>query len=650
MRFRELKLTTKFMLGMGLILLGTDCIVSFFFYSFVKNLYLEEIYQKTEFTLGYIDATMEFVRDDLRPRMLHFLPRDEFISEAMSTSVVNKKIMARFIKRFPRNVYRRVALNPMNPNNIANAFELETIDRFNKSAQGEPNWQGLISRDGQQYFIRLKAVRMEESCLLCHGDPTLSPKSLLKRYGPDHGHDWKVGEVIGLESIAIPVARTFYRIRQAALVIFILGLIVLAVVLVLINYFHFVVAVRPLRRASSFFKSVVGGEKGLNARFEVQGSDEIAELANSFNRMIGHLKQSEQDVRSSEARYRQIFEGSKDGIIVTDCEGLVVDVNNAGIELFGCKNRQEFMQNVTIHDFFVHREARNAFLVQMEEQGFVIDFEALFRKRDNSEIEVLITATLQRNEQKQGCLYECIIRDISVRKSMEMQIRQAEKLASIGQLAAGVAHEINNPLSIILGYTGLLLKENQDQRLTGDLEIIRNNADMCKKIVEDLLNFSRQTDTRFVRMDIAQTIGSVIDVLEGEFSGKGIDILTDFADDLPPVPMSSDKIRQVCLNLLINAAQAIEGGGSIRVVGRYEAEDKMVRISFIDTGCGIPCKIQHKIFEPFFTTKEPGKGTGLGTSVSYGIITEHGGEISFTSEEGKGTTFWIRLPVEEKLK
>ncbi len=648
MKFRELKLTTKFMLGMGMILLGTNCIVSFFFYSYVKNLYLEEIYQKTEFTLGYVDATMEFVRDDLRPRMLHFLPRDVFISEAMSTSVINKKIMARFIRKFPRNVYRRVAPNPMNPKNMVNAFEQKTIDRFNETFEEEPSWQGLISRDGQQYFIRLKAVRMEKSCLLCHGDPAVSPRSLLKRYGPENGHNWKVGQVIGLESIAIPVAQTFYQIRQAALVIFLLGLIALSVVLVLINYFHFVVAVRPLRRASAFFKSVVSGEKGLDALFEIHGSDEIAELANSFNQMIGHLKQSQQEVRSSEARYRQIFEGSKDGIIVTDCDGLVVDVNNAGIELFGCKNRQEFMQNVTIHDFFVHQEARNTFLVQMEEQGFVKDFEAIFKKRDNSEIEVLITATLQRNEQKHGCLYECIIRDISARKRMEMQIRQTEKLASIGQLAAGVAHEINNPLSIILGYTGLLLKGNQDERLTGDLEIIRNNAGMCKKIVEDLLNFSRQTDTRFVRMDIAETIGSVIDVLEGEFSGKGIEITTDFPDDIPLVPMSGDKIRQVCLNLLINAAQAIEGEGSIRVVGRYEAGENMVRISFSDTGCGIPCKIQHKIFEPFFTTKEPGKGTGLGTSVSYGIIREHGGEISFTSEEGKGTTFSIRLPLEDK--
>lgn len=131
------------MLGLGLILLATNCIVSIFFYSYVKNLYLEEIYQKTEFTLGYIDATMEFVRDDLRPRMLHFLPRDEFISEAMSTSVVNKKIMARFIRRFPRNVYRRVALNPMNPKNAANAFERRNIVRFNGDSDPAPGWQGL---------------------------------------------------------------------------------------------------------------------------------------------------------------------------------------------------------------------------------------------------------------------------------------------------------------------------------------------------------------------------------------------------------------------------------------------------------------------------------------------------------------------------
>ncbi len=637
------------MLGIGLILFGTDCIGSIFFYSYVRNLYLEEIYQKTEFTLGYINATMEFVRDDLRPRMIHLLPKDEFISEAMSTSVVNKKIMTRFTEKFPRTIYRRVALNPMNPGNRASDFERKYISRFNRSSSGQTGWKGLVSQNGQPFFIRLEAVRMESSCLLCHGDPALAPASLLRRYGPGNGHNWKVGEVIGLESIAIPVARTFYQIRQAALIIFVFGLATLVVVLVLINYFHFIIAVRPLRRASSFFKSVVSGEKGLDVRFDVRGSDEIAELGNSFNRMIGHLKKSQEDVRASETRYRQIFERSKDGILVTDCEGVILDINNAGIELFGCKNRHEFMENVTIHDFFVHPEARNDFLIQIEQQGFVKDFEATFTRRDHAEIEVLVTATLQRNKQQQICQYECIIRDVSARKTMEQQIRQAEKMASIGQLAAGVAHEINNPLSIVLGYTGLLLKECHDERLAGDLRVIRTNAGMCKRIVEDLLNFSRQADTRFTRADIAETIGSVIDVLEGEFSGKGIDIKTDFGGDIPLVPMSVDKIRQVCLNLLINAAQAIGEKGSILVSTRLEQDGKMVRISFTDTGCGIPCNIQHKIFEPFFTTKEPGRGTGLGTSVSYGIIKEHSGDISFTSEEGKGTTFRIRLPLEEHL-
>jgi len=650
MKGKGLKLPTKVMLGIGLILFATDCIVSVFFYSYVRNLYLDDIYQRTEFTLGYIDATMEFVRDDLRPKMFQLLPKDAFVSEAMSTSVVNKKIMARFITKFPENVYRRVALNPMNPENRANAFERKYIRRFAHSVSGEIRWKGLVFREGKQYFVRLEAVRMESSCLSCHGAPDRAPKRLLNRYGAAGGHNWQVGQIIGLESIAIPVAQTFYQIRQAVLMIFILGLVALIVVLLLINYFHYVVAVRPLRRASSFFKSVVRGEKGLDVRFDVSGSDEIADLGESFNQMIGHLKKSQEEVRASEGKYRQIFEGSKDGIIVTDCEGLVVDVNTAGIELFGCKDRQEFMQNVTIHDFFVQRKVRDTFLARMEKHGFVKDFEALFRKRDGSEFEILMTATLQRNAAQGGCYYECIIRDIGAWKRMEMQIRHAEKLASIGQLAAGVAHEINNPLSIVLGYTGLLLKEEQGTRVSGDLEVIRKNADLCKKIVEDLLNFSRQTDTRFVRADISETVASVVAMLDGEFSGKGIALETDFSDDIPLIPMSVDKVRQVCLNLLINAQQAIQGKGTIRVTTRLEAEEKMVRVSFADSGCGIPCKIQHKIFEPFFTTKEPGQGTGLGTSVSYGIIKEHGGEISFTSEEGKGATFWIRLPLEEQTR
>ncbi len=642
---KRLKLTTKIMLGMGLILFSADCIASIFFYHYVQNIYLDEIYKKTDIALGYIDATMEYVRDELRPKMLHVL-EDTFIREAMSTSVVNKGIMARFSKKFPGYIYRRVAVNPMNPANTADAFERGYIEKFARTPAAANTWKGLITKDGERYFINLKAVRMAASCALCHGDPSTAPKSLRERYDVGRGFNWQVGAVVGLESIAIPVDDTFYQFRRTAFFIFLLGLTGMVVVFLVLNSFHYVVVVRPLKQASTFFKSVANGERGLEVDFDIQGYDEIAELGGSFNTMISHLKKLQGDLRYSERQYRQIFEGSKDSIIVTDCDGVVIDVNNAGVELFGCNNKDDFMRNVTVRDFFVHRECCQSFLETMETQGFAKDFEARFKKKDAGVIDVLITATRQADAQLRSCRYECIVKDISARKSMEQQIRQAEKLASIGQLAAGVAHEINNPLGIIIGYTGLLLKATTDDRAAQDLNVIRNNAVLCKKIVEDLLNFSRRTDTKFTKADIAATLASVIAVVETEFAAKGVTIRTDFDSDAPLVPISVDKIKQVGMNLLMNGLQAMDGPGEIVVSTRYDREGQRVHIAFADTGRGIPRSIQHRIFEPFFTTKEPGQGTGLGTSVSYGIIQEHHGEISFASEERHGTTFMIWLPIE----
>jgi len=521
------RLTIKFMLGMGIILFCAVIIVSILFYEHLKELYIKETYQKTDLVLGHIDATMEYVRDELRPQMFHVLPKDEFILEAMSTSFVNKGIMERFVKRFPSYVYRRVAIDPMNPNNKANPFEEGFIREFSQKSSGKNEWKGLVDRDGNNFFMHVKAITMEEQCLKCHGDPSHAPKSLIHHYGKDLGHFWKVGNIVGLESVAIPVDKTFYQIRQVAFSIFLLGLIGMAVLFMVLNYFHYMVAVRPLKKASSFFKSVVSGQKGLDVRFDVKGQDEISELAESFNQMVYHLKKSQDE-----------------------------------------------------------------------------------------------------------------------RERMEEKVRQADKLASIGQLAAGVAHEINNPLSIVLGYTRLLMKDYRgDGRIKEDLSVIYNNAWICKKIVEDLLNFSRQTKPRYVQANINEAVESAVSAVEGKFAESRITIIRSYDPSVPQVTMDIDKMKQVYTNILMNAYQVMRSDGSITISTRCDETKQKVLITFSDTGGGIPENIQNRIFEPFFTTKEPGEGTGLGLAVSYGIVKEHNGEISVESKEGKGAAFTIRLPI-----
>jgi signal transduction histidine kinase len=210
-----------------------------------------------------------------------------------------------------------------------------------------------------------------------------------------------------------------------------------------------------------------------------------------------------------------------------------------------------------------------------------------------------------------------------------------------------VAHEINNPLSLILGYTKLLRKEcPADGQIREDLDMVHNNARLCKKIVEDLLNFSRQTKINRVPMDMNASVETAVASLEETFKQGGISIDRDYDSTLPHLSADEDRMKRIFTNLLMNSFQAMKSGGRITVRTEYDKEGKGVRIIFSDTGSGIAQKNLAKIFEPFFTTKPPGQGTGLGLAVSYAMVKEHKGEISVKSKEGFGTSFTLWFPLE----
>ncbi len=229
----------------------------------------------------------------------------------------------------------------------------------------------------------------------------------------------------------------------------------------------------------------------------------------------------------------------------------------------------------------------------------------------------------------------------------EKQMAQADKLASIGQLSAGVAHEINNPLGIILGYTQLLLRnESPDSERCNDLRTIEKHVRNCKSIVERLLNFSRSSKPKKEMVRVHEVIDDVLNFIQHQSNLDHIDIEKDYDPKLPPMLLDEKKIRQVLVNLFMNARHAVSSTeGSIILSTRFDAENHAAEIRIRDTGYGIEQKNLSRIFDPFFTTKPTGEGTGLGLSVSYGIIKNHGGDISVESEPGKGSVFTIMLPV-----
>jgi two-component system NtrC family sensor kinase len=237
-------------------------------------------------------------------------------------------------------------------------------------------------------------------------------------------------------------------------------------------------------------------------------------------------------------------------------------------------------------------------------------------------------------------------RDERLKEYARQQIMKSERLATLGQLAAGVAHEINNPLGAVLMYTHLSLEEMQpEDPRRQNIEKAVTEATRCKNIVRGLLDFARQTEPMVEPSDVNEILERTLALVENQALFQNVKITRDFCLSLPKAMMDSGQIQQVFTNIILNGAEAIEGEGELTIKTRMAPDGEFIEIEFIDTGCGIPQENLEKIFDPFFTTKEVGRGTGLGLAVSYGIIAGHKGTIDVISERGKGTTFMIRLPL-----
>jgi two-component system NtrC family sensor kinase len=238
--------------------------------------------------------------------------------------------------------------------------------------------------------------------------------------------------------------------------------------------------------------------------------------------------------------------------------------------------------------------------------------------------------------------------------NLDEQLIQSQKLAAIGELSSGIAHEINNPLAIMGQETEWikhLLKDDNLQapgateELRDSLREIVGQVDRCKEITHKLLDFARKKEPLIQGADVNRLIEDMARLVEKEAAQKNIQIVREYQKDLPRVQTDPPLLRQVVLNILNNATYAIGKEGAITIATRQSRVD-VVDLTFSDTGCGIPKEQMDRIFDPFFTTKPPGKGTGLGLSISHSIIVKLGGRITVASEVGKGTTFTIHLPVE----
>ncbi len=371
---------------------------------------------------------------------------------------------------------------------------------------------------------------------------------------------------------------------------------------------------------------------------------------------VTERRKAEEALRESESKYRTLVNNVNIGVYRnTPGSGRFIQANPAMAKIFGYDSPEELLQGRVV-DLYQNAADRESFLRELARRGFVKDRELALKKKDGTPIRCSATATAQYDENGSIAWTDGVIEDVTERKSLEEQLRQAQKMEAIGTLAGGVAHDFNNILTAIKGYGGLLkMQLRLDDPSSADVDAILMSAERAANLTRSLLAFSRKQliSPRPVNLN---EIVTRIERLLRRLIGEDIDLRTRLAAGPLPVFADASQLEQVLMNLAANARDAMPRGGALSIETERAAVTSELAgmhgpigpgeyavLSVSDTGKGIDEATKRRIFEPFFTTKEVGKGTGLGLATVYGIVKQHAGEIDLRSEPGKGTTFRIYL-------
>ena len=366
------------------------------------------------------------------------------------------------------------------------------------------------------------------------------------------------------------------------------------------------------------------------------------------------------ELREERDKARQYLSVARVMIVALDREGRITLINKMGCEVLGYKEKAIIGKNwfdICVPER-MREEVKRVFQKMMAGEVEIAEYyENPISIRSGEERIIAWHNTLVRD--KKGYVIGTLSsgEDITDRKQTEEELLRSEKLASVGQLAAGVAHEVNNPLAGILVYIKLLLKKYEQNKLQNkqtkeQLEKIARETERCSRIIKNLLDFSRQSEATFRPVDINQVVEATFSIVGHQISLENIKIKKELGRYLPPIMGDFDQLQQALMNIVLNAAQAMPNGGDLTVTTSTALGIKIgrslyntVRIDISDTGVGIPKENLNRLFTPFFSTKEKGKGIGLGLSVVHGIIERHHGKIEIESNPGTGTKFSIFLGI-----
>jgi len=412
----------------------------------------------------------------------------------------------------------------------------------------------------------------------------------------------------------------------------------------------------PLKVNSHTFGALVVQTYSKNIRYGERDKEILTFVARQLASAV-EIKRNEQALRRSEARYRSLVQSSVYGIYRSSLEGRFLDVNPALIAMLGYASAEEVLLLDPEKDVFAQAEEHTRLIDEFRRTGRLDGIEVQWKRNDGNTITVRISGRAVSSADEPADVLEAIAEDVTDRRALEDQFRQAQKMEAVGRLAGGVAHDFNNLLMVISGYAEVVLAELGPHHLLRDKALaIQQASDRATTLTRQLLAFSRKQLLELKVVDV-NAIVSDMERLLRPLIGEDVEFLTSLTNEAAHTRADAGQLEQVLMNLVVNAKDAMSGGGTLTIqTERIVVDDghrrgatfirpgDYVMLSVSDTGMGMDKETQSRIFEPFFTTKEKGKGTGLGLSTVYGIVKQSGGYVMVQSEEGRGTTFHIYLP------
>jgi two-component system, cell cycle sensor histidine kinase and response regulator CckA len=412
----------------------------------------------------------------------------------------------------------------------------------------------------------------------------------------------------------------------------------------------------PLKVGEQTFGALVVQTYSRNIRYNERDREILSFVARQLASAVVH-KKSEDALRRSEARYRSLVQSSVYGIYRSRLDGQFLDVNPALIAMLGYESATEVLALDPRRDIFVHPEEQETLIEEFRRTGRMDGIEVKWKRKDGAAITVRISGRAVSSADEPADVLEAIAENVTERRALEDQFRQAQKMEAVGRLAGGVAHDFNNLLMVISGYTEVILSQLDSSHVLHEkARAVQQASDRATTLTRQLLAFSRKQMLELKVVDV-NTIVEDMERLLRPLIGETVELITRLAEDAGHTRADAGQLEQVLMNLVVNAKDAMPNGGRIvletrkTTVGETASGEKTfikpgdyVLLSVIDSGVGMDRETQSRIFEPFFTTKEKGKGTGLGLSTVYGIVKQSGGYVMVQSELSRGAAFHIYLP------